>query len=394
MLSNRQLFQRHIAQTSDSPLMLEIIRAEGIYMFDDEQNRYMDLISGISVSNLGHCHPAVVDAVKQQAETYMHLMVYGEYVQSPQVKLAEAISNTLPKPLDSVYFVNSGSEAVEGAMKLAKKYTGRSEIISAYNGYHGSTQGTLSLSSDEELKKGYGPFLPHIKHIEFGNKADLTMITEHTACVILETIQGEAGIIISNADYWQNLKERCNETGTLLIADEIQTGFGRTGKFWGFEHYGFVPDIIVSAKGMGSGMPIGAFVSSKKIMEVISINPILGHITTFGGHPVSAAGALAGLEFLLESTLIEKVEKKGQLFVENLRNLPGIQNIRQKGLMIAIEFSSHKELKTIIDRGIEMGIITDWFLYNDQSMRIAPPLIITEDEINTACELIRKAVMA
>ena len=393
-MTNRQLFLNYLAQTSDTPLSLEIERASGVYMYEPGGKRYMDLISGISVSNLGHSHPRVVKAVKDQAEKYMHLMVYGEYIQSPQVQLAEALAETLPPTLGSVYLVNSGSEAIEGALKLAKKYTGRSGLIAATNAYHGSTHGALSMGSDEELKKGYGPFLPNVNHIEYGSEQDLEKITDQTACVLLETVQGEAGIVSAPNQYWQMVRQKCNETGALLIMDEIQTGFGRTGNFWGFEAYDIVPDILVSAKGMGSGMPIGAFISSSEIMSVISRDPILGHITTFGGHPVSAAASLEGLRVLQEERLVEQVEEKGKVFESELQDLPGLVSFRRNGLMMALEFDSYETLKPIIDRGIEEGVITDWFLFNNKSMRIAPPLIISMEEIHEACRIIRNAVIS
>ncbi len=379
-----------MAQTTDFPLMLEIEKAEGVYMYGPDNKKYIDLISGIGVSNIGHRHPAVIQAILDQTERYLHLMVYGEYVQTPQTALADALSKTLPAPLTSTYLVNSGSEAVEGAIKLAKRYTGRTEIISCYNAYHGSSQGALSLGGNESFKRAYRPLLPGIRHFRFGEAEDLSLISKHTAAVIIETVQGEAGVRVASKAYFQALRKACDESGALLILDEIQSGFGRTGRFWAFEHYEIVPDIVVSAKGMGGGMPIGAFISSKAIMDSLKNNPILGHITTFGGHPVSAAASLATVGVLHNGSLIEEVDKKASLFKKLLVH-PKIKGIRNKGLMMAIEFGSFDILKPVIDKAIELGVVTDWFLYCDDAMRIAPPLTITDDEIKEACDIILKA---
>ena len=387
MLTQRQLFFNHLAQTSETPLALEIEKAEGIYLTDVSGKRYMDLISGISVSNVGHRHPKVLAAIHQQLEKYMHLMVYGEFIQSPQVQLAKLLSDHLPENLSSVYFVNSGSEAIEGAMKLAKRFTGRTEIISFKNAYHGSTHGSLSIMGNEEFKNAFRPLLPDIRHIEYNNIIDLKHITTYTACVIIETIQGEAGAIIPQNDFLKLLKKRCNEVGALLVADEIQCGFGRTGKLFAFEHYDFIPDILCLAKGMGGGMPIGAFISSKEIMDSLTNNPHLGHITTFGGHPVSCAASAATLTVLLEEKLIEQVKNKEKLFRSLLKH-PKIKSINGKGLLLAVVFESYEQNKKIIDKCIGKGVITDWFLFNSHSMRIAPPLTITEEEITTACQII------
>jgi len=391
MMTNRQLFLSHLAQTTDFPLLIEIERAEGIYMYGPNGEKYIDLISGIGVSNLGHSHPAVVSAAKEQLDKYMHLMVYGEYVQSPQVKLAKALSDTLPENLNGVYLVNSGSEAVEGAIKLAKRYTGKPNIISCINAYHGSTHGALSAGGNEIFKQNYRPLVPGHSHIAFNDIAALNQIDKQTTAVIVETVQGEAGIRVANDAYYKALRKKCDEVGALLILDEIQAGFGRTGKFWAFEHYGIEPDILVAAKGMGGGMPIGAFISSQEIMGSLKENPILGHITTFGGHPVSAAASLATLKTLIDNQLIEQVEHKANLFIEHLKH-PKIKSIRNKGLMMAVEFESFEVLKPIIDKAIELGVVTDWFLFCDNSMRIAPPLIITEAEIAEACQIILEAI--
>lgn len=391
MISQRQLFLNHIAQTSETPLALEIEKAEGIYLFDTSGKRYIDLISGISVSNVGHRHPKVISAIKQQLDRYMHVMVYGEYIQSPQVKLAKLLSDNLSGNLSSVYFVNSGSEAIEGAMKLAKRFTGRTEIISFKNAYHGSTQGSLSIMGNEEFKNAFRPLLPDTKQIRYNELSDLFEITERTACVFVETIQGEAGAVVPKNDFLKKLSERCKEVGALLVADEIQCGFGRTGKLFAYEHYDFIPDILCVAKGMGGGMPIGAFISSKEIMNSMSNNPVLGHITTFGGHPVCCAAAEATLHVLINEKLSEKVEEKESLFRTLLKH-PKIRSVNGKGLLLSLEFESYEQNKAIIDKCIQNGVITDWFLFNSHSMRIAPPLTITEEEIRSACEIIITAV--
>jgi len=390
-ISTRQLFLNHLAQTTDFPLLLEIKQAEGIYLIDEQNRRYFDLISGIGVSNIGHRHPAVIKAIKKQLRKYLHLMVYGEYVQTPQVELAKRLLLTLPPSLDNFYFVNSGSEAIEGAMKLAKRYTGRTEFISCLNAYHGSTQGSLSISGSEKFKTAYRPLLPDVRHIRFNEPADLTYITERTAAVVIETIQGEAGVRIPDKTYMQELRRRCTAMGALLILDEIQCGFGRTGKFWAFEHFDIVPDILVSAKGMGGGMPIGAFIAPKHLMDVLKSNPILGHITTFGGHPVSCAAAYATIGVILRNKLHEKAQQKAELFKKLLIH-PRIKSIRSAGLMMAVEFESFEILKAVIDKAISYGVITDWFLYCDNAMRVAPPLTISKDEIREVCGIILKAI--
>lgn len=400
-MTQRQIFLQNLAQTSDFPLALEIEKAEGIYLYG-KHTKYMDLISGIAVSNVGHRHPKVVESIKNQVDKYMHLMVYGEYVQSPQVQLAEALVKTLATfqtssnlRLDNVYFTNSGTEAVEGAMKLVKRFTKRSEIISCRNSYHGSTQGALSLG-EEHFKRNYRPLLPSIKKIERNVFEDLEKISCRTAAVIFEPIGGESGIRPADENYLKALQNKCLEVGALLVFDEVQSGFGRTGKFWAFEHYGMerhpiCPDILLCAKGMGGGMPIGAFMAPQEIMAVFKENPILGHITTFGGHPVSCAASLATLNAIFDEKMLDDVEKKSNLF-KSLLIHPKIKEVRGTGLMLAAEFESFDVLKPIIDRAIEKGVITDWFLYCDNSMRIAPPLIITENEIREACELILSCI--
>ena len=392
-LTDRQLFLQHVAQTSDFPLGLEIDRAEGVFLFEkNTQKAYIDLISGIGVSNVGHRHPRVLAAIQAQLDKYLHLMVYGEYVQTPQTQLAHALTQTLPPLLDTVYFTNSGTEAVEGAMKLAKRYTGRSELISCYNAYHGATQGALSLSGDENFKRNYRPLLPDVRHIRYTNVADIQHITYRTGAVVMEVIGAEAGVRVPDPAYLQAVRARCTEVGALLIFDEIQTGFGRTGTFWAFEGFGpVVPDVLLCAKGMGGGMPIGAFISSAEVMRVFRNNPILGHITTFGGHPVSSAASLATLQVIQAENLYQQAEAKGQLFRQLLRH-PAIKEVRGKGLMLAVEFDSFEVLKPVIDRAIEHGVITDWFLFCTNSMRIAPPLIITEEQIRQACDVILRSI--
>ncbi len=391
MLSLRQLFLANNAQTTDFPLMLEFERAEGVYMYDTEGKPNLDLISGIGVSNIGHSHPQVISAIKQQLDKYMHLMVYGEYVQTPQIRFAEKLTSLLPAQLQSVYFTNSGAEAIEGAMKLAKRYTGRQHMIACHNSYHGSTQGALSIMGNEEFKQAYRPLLPGVSFIRFNNISDLNCIDENTACVVLETIQGEAGIRVPDANYMQALRRRCTETGTMLILDENQTAFGRTGKLFAFEHFGIVPDILVLGKALGGGMPLGAFIASTEVMGALKNNPILGHITTFGGHPVCCASGLASLEVLLNNNYIDSVPAKEAL-IKQLLVHPAIKGIRGKGLMLAVEFESFEINKRIIDHCIAQGVVTDWFLHCSNAMRVAPPLIITEEQIKHACEVILMAV--
>ena len=391
MLTLRQLFLANNAQTTNFPLLLEFERAEGVYLYDKDNKPYIDLIAGIGVSNTGHGHPYVIEAIKTQLDKYLHLMVYGEYVQSPQVKLAEKLVSLLPDTLQSIYFVNSGAEAVEGAMKLAKRYTDRREVLACYDSYHGSTQGALSIMGNEEYKQAYRPLLPGTGFIRFNNVDDLKLITTQTACVVIETVQGEAGIRVPDITYMQALNARCQQTGTLLVLDEIQAAMGRTGKLFAFEHYGIVPDILVLAKALGGGMPLGAFIASNQIMDALKENPMLGHITTFGGHPVCCAAGLAALEVILNEQLIATVGEKEALFRELLIH-PAIKQVRGKGLMLAAEFESFDLNKKIIDRCISNGVITDWFLHCSNSMRIAPPLVITTEQIEQACSVIIEAV--
>jgi len=391
MITNRQLFLDYVGQTSLSPMGMEFEKAEGIYLYDKKGRKYIDLVSGVAVSNLGHGNQQIINAVITQIKSYSHLMVYGEYVQSPQVKLARLIADNLPDGLDKVYYVNSGSEAIEGALKLAKKYTGRIEIFSFRKAYHGSTHGALSIMGDEKLKTDFRPLLPDTNLLEFNCLADIEKISNKTACVVAEVIQAEAGIIVPEVNFLQKLKSKCQQTGTLLIFDEIQTGFGRTGKLFAFEHYGVVPDILTLAKAMGGGLPIGAFVSSREIMNSLCENPELGHITTFGGHPVSCASGLASLSILLEKDYISKSEEKAKLFRDQLKH-KSIKSIRGKGLFLAVELYNPSILRELHHQCLKLGIIFDLFLFCDNAFRIAPPLIITKNEINMCCELLLEAL--
>ncbi len=387
----RQVFLQHVAQTSDAPLLLEIARAEGVYLYDTSGKAYLDLIAGIGVSGLGHRHPRVIAAIKDQLDKYLHTMVYGEFILSPQVQLAQLLTDHLPAQLNSVYFTNSGTEATEGAMKLAKRYTNRAEMISCKYAYHGSTQGAASLMYPKDFTQAYHPLLPGIRHIEYNSDLYLKDITKNTAAVIVETVQAESGIHPPKNDYLKKLRNRCDETGALLILDEIQTGYGRTGTLWAFERQGIVPDILLLAKGMGGGMPIGAFIASREIMQVLTNNPVLGHITTFGGHPVSCSAALATLETLVESDFIQSVSGKERLFRELLKH-PSIVEIRSAGLMMAVELPDFDFVRAVIKICLEKGVLTDWFLFNSHSLRIAPPLIIEEEQIRFASEVIVNAI--
>ncbi|HTB32632.1 MAG TPA: aspartate aminotransferase family protein [Bacteroidia bacterium] len=391
MTTQKQDFYGFLAQTSKTPVGLEIASAKGIWLKDIEGKKYIDLISGIAVSNLGHGNPFVVKAIKEQADRHTHVMVYGEYVQSKQVQFAKKICSLLPESLNSVYFVNSGSEAVEGALKLAKKYTGRKEIISFKGAYHGSTHGALSVMGDDTLKTPYGPLLPGIKILPYNDTKALRTITEKTACVIIEPIQGEGGTIVPDRSFLKALQKRCKETTSLLIVDEIQTGFGRSGKLFAFEHFGIKPDIITIGKAMGGGLPLGGFVANRKIMQVLADNPPLGHITTFGGHPLCCAAGLAALDVLINDKFHEQAAQKEKLFRTLLKH-PSIKEIRGKGLMLAVEFNNEELCKKAIGVCLKKGIIVDWFLFCPTAMRIAPPLIIQEKEIKHACTVIISAL--
>ena len=387
MLTNRQLFLQHLGQTSLAPMMLEIERAEGIYMYGPHGGKYIDLISGVSVSNTGHGHPRVIEAVKTQVDLYMHLMVYGEFIQNPQVKYAEQLTGLLPSSLNSVYFVNSGSEAVEGALKLAKRYTGKSRIISFRNSYHGSTHGALSIQGSEIYRNAFRPLLPDTFQIDFNDEAALTAITKNTACVIIEPVQGEAGIIFPENDFLQKLRDKCNSTGALLIFDEIQTGFGRLGQMFAFQRFGVVPDILLLAKALGGGMPLGAFIASREIMSAFVSNPSLGHITTFGGHPVCCAAGLAALNVIIDEKLAESANSKCALFKKELFHRL-ISEIRGEGLLLAVILNDPSVIPYVIAHAPEHGLVLDYFLFCDNAFRIAPPLIINETEIILACKLL------
>jgi len=391
MLSNRQLFLLNTAQTSNTPRLLEIEKAEGIYLYGPAGEKYMDLVSGFAVSNIGHRHPKVLDAIRKQIDQYLHVTVYGEFVQAPQVELATLLLEVLPDSFGSVYFTNSGAEATEGALKIAKKFTGRRQLIAARSAYHGSTHGAMSLMDKGGYKDAYAPLLPEVEFINFNDPADLEKITSETAAVILETIQGEAGVRVPDISYMQALRKRCNEIGALLIFDEIQTGFGRTGKLFAFEHFEVVPDILLLAKGLGGGMPIGAFISSREIMGVIKENPMLGHITTFGGHPVSCAAAVASLGVILDEHLIAGVAEKEALFRSLLQH-PKIREIRGKGLMMALQLDSFGEVEKTSLYCAENGVLVDWFLHCDNALRLAPPLTISQEEIQLACKIIMQGL--
>ena len=393
MPTQRQLFLKHVAQTSPEPMMIDVMEAQGCIIRGRNGMSYIDLNAGISVSSLGHCHPAIVQAVQDQASQYMHTMVYGEHLQTPQIQLATKLSEMLPSSLSQVYFVNSGSEAVEGAMKLAKRYTGRYEIVSSANAYHGSTQGADSLRSDQWGTGAYRPLLPGINHITFNEMHSLEKITKRTACVVTEVIQAEAGIFPANEQFLRALRQKCDETGALLIFDEIQTGYGRTGTLFAFEKYGVVPDVLLLAKAMGGGMPIGAFVSSPEIMEVFTHHPVLGHITTFGGHPVCCAAGYAMLNSLIEEKIIDSVLEKEKLFHEELDH-PEVEEIRSAGLMMAVQLKSEEMLMQVVKHCWENGVLLDWFLFNTSALRISPPLIISEDQIKKACSVIRAGLDA
>lgn len=380
-------FLKYQAQTSSNPLAIEILKAEGNYVYDIYGKKYLDFIAGVSANTLGHNHPDISKAIKNQIDSYTHVMVYGEFIQKPQVDLAKLLSQNLPKPLETVYVTNSGTEATEGAIKLAKRYTGRYEIIAAKNGYHGNTQGSMSICGAEIQNSAFRPLIPGIKFISFNNEVDLTKITTKTAAVILETIQGGAGFIVPKNYYLQKVKKQCEKVGALLILDEIQSGIGRTGKLFGFENYNVIPDIIVTGKGLGGGMPIGAFIASYNMMATLKENPKLGHITTFGGHPVITAAAVATLSELLNSNLIELALKKEQLFRKLLKH-PLITEIRGKGLMLAVIVESSELASKVILKSLEKGLLLFWLLFEGKAIRITPPLTISEKEIIDGCTII------
>jgi len=392
-LSNRHLFLNYLGQTSKHPIALEIKKAKGIYLYTSKGKKYIDMVSGVCVNNFGHNHQKVVEAVVNQAKIHMHLMVYGEYIQQPQLQYAKTLVSLLPHNLESIYYVNSGSEAIEGAIKLAKRFTKRTEIIAFKNAYHGSTHGALSIGH-ENLKNTFRPLLPDVKLLEFNNRENILKVSKKTACVVVEPIQAEAGVILPEEDFLKDLSDRCKKTGTLFIFDEVQTGFGRCGTLFAFEQYEAAPDILVIAKAMGGGMPLGGFISSKNIMDSLAENPTAGHITTFGGHPVSCASAIAALNLLINTSILSKVKTKGDLIYNTLKNHPTVFQIRKTGLLLAVELKEKKLAAKAINALLEEGLVTDRFLFNDYAFRIAPPLTITKREIKTVCKKIIKALDA
>ena len=390
-MNQRQLFFKHVAQTSPSPLAIEIMKAEGSKLYDVKGKEYIDLIAGISVCNVGHRNPKVIKAIKKQLDSYLHVLVYGEMIESPQVQYASLLAKHLPSTLNSVYFTNSGAEAIEAGMKLAKRITGRTQIIAFNQSYHGSTQGALSIIGDEYWRNAYRPLLPDILHLDYNDFSSLDYITSQTACVIAETIQAEKAVQAPSKKWMKALQKKCNENGALFILDEIQTGFGRTGHLWGFEQFRVKPDMILLGKALGGGMPLGALVAGKKLMNAFMENPVLGHITTFGGHPVSCAAGMASLKVLLKGNIVQDVSGKSALFTELLVHKK-IKAVRSNGLLIAIEFDSFETNKRIIDRCIEKGVLTDWFLFAPECMRIAPPLTISKKDIKKAVSVIMNAL--
>ncbi len=391
MLSNRKLFFENLAQTSDYPMALEIEKASGCWFYSPDGKKYFDLIAGVSVSNLGHNNPVVIKAVKDQVDKHMHLMVYGEFIQKPQVMLAELVCSFLPEDMNSVFYTNSGSEAVEGAIKLSRRYTGRHEIISFKNAYHGSTMGALSAMGNETMKRAFRPLIPSVKQLEFNCFASLEEISQNTACVLVEPIQAEAGVILPEKGFLEKLRKRCSDHGALLVFDEVQTGFGRTGKLFAIDYFKVVPDIVLFAKAFGGGLPLGAFISSREIMGSLSNNPALGHITTFGGHPVSCAAGHASLKYIIENKITSLVARSGRLFKKLLTH-PAIVNVRGAGLLMAMELKNEGIVKKVIFKSMEKGLISEWFLFNEKSIRISPPLIVNETEVKNACTILLESL--
>lgn len=390
-MDTRRLFFQHVAQTSDSPLAIDIEKSKGSIIRDTTGKEYIDLIAGISVCNIGHRHPAVIKAIKKQVDRYLHVLVYGEMIETPQVAYATMLAQHLPSTLNCVYFTNSGAEAVEGAMKLSKRYTGNTKIIAFNKSYHGSTQGALSIIGDEYWRNAYRPLLPGIEHYDYNSYAAIDAIDTHTACIIMETVQAERGVFVPDHDWLIRITDKCRQTRTLLVMDEIQTGFGRCGKLWGFENYQVVPDILLLGKALGGGMPLGAFIADKKIMECLAAKPVLGHITTFGGHPVCCAAGLAAFKVLLQQKLMNKVAKKAAQF-EKLLKVTGIIEVRSAGLLIAVQLKDELTARAVVQHCIEHGVLTDWFLFAPDCLRIAPPLTITRKEIDMACAVIRESI--
>ena len=388
----RKQFLQHVGQTSPEPMLVEVERAEGVFFYTPEGKPYYDLISGVSVSNVGHGNPAVVEAVCRQARDYMHVMVYGELVETPQVEYARLLAEQLPGEIDSIYFLNSGAEAVEGALKLAKRVTGRPEMISMQGAYHGSTHGAMSMMGGEEHKSAFRPLLPDVRQIRYNNFDDIQLITTRTACLLVEPVQGEAGVIPPAEGYLEALRRRCDEVGAMLIFDEIQTGMGRSGEMFACVKYGVTPDIICLAKALGGGMPLGAFAARREVMQALTHNPVLGHISTFGGHPVCCAAGLAAARYMLDNKLVEQVEAKGALYETLLTDHPAVVEIRRSGLLLAVELGSSERMFAMMAMFKEVGILSDWFLYCDTAFRISPPLTITEEEIRDSAALIRQCL--
>lgn len=387
LMNTRELFLRHMGQTSPAPIGLNITSAKGNYLYDDEGNKYLDLIGGISVCNIGHCHPQVVKAIQGQSEQYLHVMVYGELVQSPQAHYAHLLTQYLPAPLDCVYFTNSGAEAVEGAIKLARRTTGKTDIIACNKSYHGSTTGALSLIGDEYWRNAFRPLMPGVWHYDYNSQELVDAINVDTACVVVETIQAEAGVISPDQEWLAAVRKKCDDTGALLILDEIQCGFGRTGKLWGFEHYNIIPDIVLLGKALGGGLPLGAFIAPQAMMQHFTVDPVLGHITTFGGHPLSCSAGMAAFKVLLEEKMTEGVAAKEQLF-RSLLVHPEIKGVKSKGLLIAVQLGSSEKVMAVLERCLGKHLFSDWFLFAADHIRIAPPLTITEEEIKNACATI------
>jgi acetylornithine/succinyldiaminopimelate/putrescine aminotransferase len=390
-MNSRQLFLTHVAQTSEKPIGIEMERAAGIYLWDKSGKQYIDGIAGFSVCNIGHSHPKVVKAVQDQAAEYMHVIVYGEFIETPQVAYASLLAKHLPEQLNCVYFTNSGAEATEGAMKLAKRITNRTKIIACKNAYHGSTQGALSLMGDEYWRNAFRPLLPDIHHVDYGSNEILDAIDKNTACVVLETVQAESGITAPSKEWLQAVRKKCDEYCVLLILDEIQAGFGRTGTLWAFEQFGIVPDILLLGKALGGGMPLGAFISSTKMMSALTHDPVLGHITTFGGHPVSCAAGKAALEVLMDENLLVSVKEK-QTFLLNYLKHPAIIHTNCFGLWMSLQFSTSEIAQSIIHRCVENGLVTDWFLFAPDRLRIAPPLTISLDQLKDLCDIILRSI--
>lgn len=382
-----RLFNRHVAQTSPDPLYIKAASAEGVWITDDEGRRYLDFVAGISVSNLGHGHPAIKEAIRRQTDKYLHLMVYGEFEQEPQTAYAAALASRLPDSLSVVYFVTSGSEAIEGALKVARRYTGRYDVITFNNAYHGGTAGALSVMGSDRLTRAYRPLVPGVKRIGFNDPAGLELITPRTACVLVEPVQGEAGVILPATGYLEALRQRCDETGTLLLFDEVQTGFGRVGELFAFQKYGITPDILILAKAMGGGLPLGAFIASPAIMETLTHHPELGHITTFGGHPLSCAAGLAAWEYLLSSEILKTLPEKEKIIRGKMKH-PLIRETRGTGLLFAIDLTDPALADRTVRLAKEKGVISDWFLFRDEAFRISPPLTITREELEKGCDLL------